>query len=627
MRDKDEGKHPNSDDIEDGDLDFDLITSNNSAVNENVSSEKIDENESESSTQIKPLADRPIPVAGTANLSTEIRRVDRSFHLSTNPAYQTQTIGTAQDTITAISEPLSSHYELIPNQTQTEESNDSKKGRDTESVSIVETVGTGSISTPTVKPVSDPRYLQENTTEQNESIGTLPERAIATNNRDAATIMKPKQSTGSKRPELNPEQLDPGYSWQGGAPYTTTTPQCILHLAPTGYRSLPFLQRVLRDTYTEIEGGRPRTKTLSTHAGTFNQVVINGSIVTLDLTGEAWKVSVDSDSISISHEDKEMIPEFREIISSLYGGKLGYLIINISSEDVQSRFRSDITDTLIEKLLDAENTTGDSDSSEDFIKDSVPPIRLAEPRPDTKSSFEDLVGQYFGFSHAVDERVAATEAAQEARVRTNDWRRIALTQRQDEADGESDEHYLWKASISGGLAWQMKDAYTAYNEKISFDSFVENHLLQSGPIESEYEGLPDNEAIPDIHVSMGENWEVDGVRTFLEETPIEPSDETEVVIEFETGRGEGGFNFRKLRETVEKYEENSNVDICVVIPPRLLFCSESRARMIQRLVESAGHEQSDQDVALCVPQLDQYGCERLVSIDTRLEDWFGDADD
>ena len=627
MSDRDSDQHPNLDDIEDEDLGFDPITSDTSSVDESVSSGKPNETESDSNTKIKPLADRSITVVGTANLSTETQRVDSSFYLSTQSAYRTPTIGTGQGAVTAVSEPLPSHNELTPKQTQTEEPNASATSRDTESVTIVETVGTGSISIPTVEPVSDPQYLQETTTEQNESIGTLPQTAITINNRDATSIMKPTQSTGSQRPELNPEHLDPGYSWQGGVPYTTATPQCILHLAPTGYRSLPFLQRVLRDTYTEIEGGRPRTKTLSTHAGTFNRVVINGSIVTLDLTGEAWEVGMDSDSISISHEDKEMIPELREIISSLYGGKSGYLIINISSEDVQSRFRSDITDTLIEKLLDASNTTGDSDLSEDFMTDSVPPIRLAEPRSDTKSSFEDLVGQYFGFSHAVDERVAATEAAQEARVRTNDWRRIALTQRQDEGDGESDEHYLWKAALSGGLAWQMKDAYTAYNEKISFDSFVENHLVQSGPIESEYEGLPDNEVVPDIYVSSGENWEVDGVRTFLEETPIEPSDETEVVIEFETGRGEGGFNFRKLRETVEKYEENSNVDICVVIPPRLLFCSESRARMIKRLVESAGHERSDQDVALCVPKLDQYGCERLVSIDTRLEDWFGDADD
>jgi len=627
MSDRDSDQHPNLDDIVDEDLDFDPITSDTSSVDESVSSGQLNETESDSSIQIRPLANRPITVVGTANLSTETQRVDSSLCLSKQSAYRTPTVGTVQEAVTAVSEPLLSHSELTPKQTQTEELNASATSRDTESVTIAETVGTGSISTPTVEPVTDPRYLQETTTEQNESIGTLPQTAIATNNRDATTTMMPKQSTGSQRPELNPEQLDPGYSWVGGAPYTTATPQCILHLAPTAYRSLPFLQRVLRDTYTEIEGGRPRTKTLSTHAGTFNQVVINGSIVTLDLTDEAWDVSVDTDSISISHEDKEMIPELRELISSLYGGKLGYLIINISAEDVQSRFRSDITDTLIELLLDAEETIDDTDSSEEFVTDSVPPIRLAEPRFTSQSSFEDVVGQYFGFSQAVDERVAATEAAQDARVRTNDWRRIALTRRQDKDDGESDEHYLWKAAISGGLAWQMKDAYTAYNEQISFDSFVENHLLQSGPIESEYEGLPDDEAMPDIHVSVGKEWEVDGVRTFIEETPIEPSDETDVVIEFETGRGEGSFNFRKLRETVEKYEKNSNIDICVVIPPRLLFCSESRARMIQRLVESTSHEKSDQDVALCIPQLDQYGCERLISVDARLDDWFGDTDD
>jgi hypothetical protein len=116
-------------------------------------------------------------------------------------------------------------------------------------------------------------------------------------------------------------------------------------------------------------------------------------------------------------------------------------------------------------------------------------------------------------------------------------------------------------------------------------------------------------------------WSWLGTQEFLAATSLDPDRGTDLVIEFETGRAEGAFNLRKLRETVEKYGNENGFKLCMVVPPRVLFRSESRARMIERLVEGSGESE---ETALCLPELGQSGCNRLVDASTRIDQWFGD---
>lgn len=619
MRDEDRDELPLDDDIYEEDPDFDSIRGTNiSAVSPS------DESGSAAETKLESLSDRALPTVETAALPTSSHRVSQRSTPSSQPSYRPETVATTPGVITPT--PRRSLTVIEPTTVpQGAESPDEVK----EFPSQVNTIGLGEIGAQQSHRVTDPIRLNETLPKEAESIGTIRQTALETDDQTVTTKMTPDTYSAGTRSELEPENLDPGYEWTGGVPYSTTTPQCIIHVAPKGFESLPFLQRVLRDTYSELEGGRPRTETLGVRAGRFDRVRIHGSIITLDLTTDAWEIDTSGQVTLISYGEQDMIPALRDLIDSLYGGKLGYLVMNIESEVLESRFQEDVPASLVAALLDIEPSAVQFDADGDLLSRIEPPIRIAEPRRDS-DAFQRVVGQYFGFPEAVDDRVADVEAAQDARVRRSDWRRVALTERQsgeEREGGESDEHYLWKAMVADGLAWQLRAQFIERNEMISFDRFVEQYLLpDDGPIQSEADV---GEGVADLVVEprKTERWVWNGVRKFLAETQLEPSDETPVAFEFETGRGEGAFNFRKVRETLEKYDDNPKYKVCVVVPPRMLFRSEPRARMLERLVDVSGRDDDDPDVELCLPELGTSGCRRHLSATTRFEEWFGDTDE
>lgn len=565
------------------------------------------------------------------------QQVETVYRPSTDPmlpaetdATAMETVGTVRNTPIAVSNRPVSPVEPAADVVGSGETAADKMG------SVVGSVGVGVIKRHSPRPLTDSIRLREVAPEPTETFGTIRQRALTTEDQSVTTVMTPDSTNTGHRPEPELEDRDPGYNWTGGTPYATTTPQCIVHVDPDGVKSLPFLQRVLRDTYTELEGGQPRTETLTSRAGTLERPRVHGAVVTLDLTTEEWTVDIDT-RVSLTHGNQELLPEVQALVDSLYGGELGFLIINIAADVLVSRISSSPKTRFVAALLDESEASVDIDDKETLLSTGAPPVRIAEPRYDTPAVLRRVRAQYFGFdivnseSETVDDlrssRVAELEAAQEARIRRNDWRRIALTERQDEETGdESDEHYLWKAALANGLAWELREAYVARNEDISFDQFVRQHLVSGGRLDSEAD-ISDGTA--DLCVSVDGEWEGAGVEQFLNWTPLDPSQGTAVALEFETGRAEGAFHFRKLRETLDGYDEPATEDgesvgvVCIVVPPRVLFRSESRAWMIYNLVSNwQSDDDARPDAALCVPDLGKYGCRRLIGAERLLSDWF-----
>lgn len=618
MYDEDSDRQ-NEDDISiDEDLDFDIISGGKDADRKKTGIED------DSNKEITPLSDRLISTVADDSVTTESAKVS-GVSLSSYSDISVQHIGTVHRTVSTNNQSVTQQIELASISQEEEATPDSTGER--QLPNHIQTIGTSTHSEILRPQVTNSVQLQKKTAGLRDALGTVQLKTLNTDNRSTSENMTLEQSQTGNQPEQEIEEFDPVYHWLGGNPYGSTTPQCIIHIDDNDAESLSFLQRVLRDTYTELEGGRPRTKTARVRGGSIENTTIHGAIVTLDLTTEAWTVSIEDQQISIDGHGQDLIPDLQSIISTLYGGKLGYFVLNIDEEDLQSRFVENETQELIRTLLPASKNYASDVGSSELLHRTAAPIRLAEPRYDDSSEFMKIVKRYFSFESIDESRVADIEAAHESRLRMDDWRRIALTQQQDASEGESDEHYLWKAAMTAGIAWQMYEEYTVLEDEISFNRFVETRLLPSGPIQSE---VPDKDAdrVPDIKITTDETWAWNGIRHYVPATDSGPPKSSQVVLEFETGRAEGAVNFRKIYHTLDKYNGESDIWIYLIVPPRTLFRSESQAKMIDQLVERwVSSSESDQHAKLCIPVLGQYGCEKLLSAQSLITEWFGDENE
>lgn len=620
MRNKDSTQQ-NEDDIPtDEDLDFDIISRRKQRKEESDTTDSDNESNEQCLT---PLQDRTVSTITVGSITTESNTVSGTT-LSSQ-------LGAAVEHISSIDEVVTVDTHSAVQQAELDtvtKSNQGSSDADEEEVlpNHIQTTGTSLATEILHDKVTNLFKPREETTYHVDSLGTTQLETLTTDNRSTSYNMTLSQSQTGNQPEQEIEEFDPAYQWSGGNPYESTTPQCIIHIDNNDTESLPFLQRVLRDTYTELEGGRPRTKTATVRVGSIENTTIHGAIVTLDLTTKGWTVSTEDQQIRINHDGQDMIPELRSIVSTLYGGKLGYFVINVDLDDIQSRFISDEIQELVRTLLPATDSY-DSITSNELLQQTAAPIRLAVPRSESESEFMQIVKRYFSLKNIDQSRIADLEAEHEARLRASDWRRIALTQQQESSDGESDEHYLWKAAMTAGIAWEMYEEYSVLEEEISFDKFVETQLIPSDLIQSESSDEP-TDTIPDVELTVSKVWAWNGLRHYLSETNTEPPKDSQVILEFETGRAEGAFNFRKFYHSLDKYSERSNVWIYLVIPPRILFRSKSRAYMINQLItrwESCA--QSGQHAELCIPILGQYGCDRLISAESLITEWFGDINE
>jgi hypothetical protein len=206
-------------------------------------------------------------------------------------------------------------------------------------------------------------------------------------------------------------------------------------------------------------------------------------------------------------------------------------------------------------------------------------------------------------------------------LQQNDPNRVLLTEKQAN-DGESDEHYLWKAAIVEGLARKMyKSVEKDGHRPDTFREFIETSLLGGDIIKTEDDG--DDDTYPDVSVDPNrEPWAGAGLNEFL---PGKFDGTQETIIEFETGRSEGGYNFRKFRDSIEKYDENH--PICLVVPNRLLFRGARRARMILQIVEATSDDNGPPSATAAVPILEDGSCRRLQDASTVVNELYGGGDD
>ena len=426
------------------------------------------------------------------------------------------------------------------------------------------------------------------------------------------------------------DDRDPVFEWTGGVPYGSGRPSLVIHRSREELSTLPFLHVLLRDTYTEIEGGEPGAETVEFVANEPRVPQVQKNIVTMDLTESGWSSSVRNGDPVIERNNVDIVPTLQEVASTLYTGQLGYFVVNVPDDWEGDLIQSDFFEKLVERLTGTLPAESDDQQSV-FESTRSSPVIVATPTVDDEEELLQNVSSYFSLSDAADDgsTVEQIGAAAERYLRRDDWKRIALTRRQHGAD-ESDEHYLWKGAIAEGIAWQMYRSYRQReNDDVGFEQFLQENILRQGPISTEASlnsPSEDNEVVtPDIYVSPGQNWAKDGLSQFVAEEYRERGD---LVVEFETGRSEGAFNFRKIRESLEKYSELDRTDlrICIVVPPRLLFRGHRRARMIVDLVEKWNELETETrgTAGAFVPTMSGGYCNGLRLADEFVDDLYGE---
>lgn len=446
----------------------------------------------------------------------------------------------------------------------------------------------------------------------------------------------PAQYRTQGREPMELDEDDPVFTWTGGSPYNSGRPKLVIHRSPEELSTLPFLRVLLRDTYKEIEGGEPGAETVEFVANEPRIPQIQKNIVTLNLTEDAWQSDMRDENPVIERNDIDIVPKLREVAATLYTGELGYFVVNVPNTWEGDLIQEDFFGKLVERVANAGVSEADEGGGVFEVLESSPVV-VANPKIETKEELFSSVSQYFSLEDSVGKFVSVDqiEHVKEQTLRQNDWKRIALTERQSRED-ESDEHYFWKAIIAEGLArelWKYHETNRRPNQDDRpFGEFLKQEILSKETIRTEVTvgDTDDNSGIkPDILIgSVTSTWMKDALKEFLNRDENLTRD---VVIEFETGRSEGAFNFRKIRETLEKYPTNgvSGTAIQLVLPVRLFFRGEQRARMILDLIESWNDEDPGQRLSATalVPVLRQGSCRGLKSANQLVEDLYGEEEE
>jgi hypothetical protein len=214
-------------------------------------------------------------------------------------------------------------------------------------------------------------------------------------------------------------------------------------------------------------------------------------------------------------------------------------------------------------------------------------ISIAEPK--NNANWQSISQDYFGLSDTVvdsNESIAETEARFEQLLHRVSWEPISLTKIQnssDTGDGESDEHYLYKAALVDSLVYDLFETTTPVEDE--YAAFVNRLLDESEAVRTEHPITGENSPVPDIKLT---NDEIDLTAlsdTLFSEDTLENVDS--IAIEFETGRQQAAFNYRKIRSTLEKYRGSDSIDcdlVIIIIPPSLLHMGKDRATQLDRLV-------------------------------------------
>lgn len=398
------------------------------------------------------------------------------------------------------------------------------------------------------------------------------------------------------------ELEDPFYTWAGGTPYGSGRPAVILHISPENNRgvSLSFLERRLRDEYTQRNGGEPQAKGVRLVANKPKIPDLSNAIVTYDLTDDEWELEADGRPIRVVRNGEDALEYIAETVRTTYAGGLGYLVVNVPARWRDPISPGDVIERIRQRLLGKPDDPFETLSEETADEDSQ---LVARCEPDDVELIRTHAGQYWFGTQAETKKdpdqqrgltVQEYEEQFERKLRDLDWLGTVLTEK---GDNESEEHYHLKSKLTAGLANEMYED----DSGDEFESFVVESLLdREGPIQTEYGDGP----IIDIRV----NWQR-AIDDFVPNPEAYPST---VAFEIETGRGEAGASFRKVWHTIERLERTDVDVVYVVVPPRLLLQRRSQSAHLQKLIAVWNKRVDRADVDgpqafLCVPTFDSAG--------------------
>lgn len=405
---------------------------------------------------------------------------------------------------------------------------------------------------------------------------------------------------------------DPFFDWKYGTPYTSRRPQVIVHEQNAGGQSLALLQRVLRDNYTFLRGGEPTAEVAATRAGELRTTHLSGKIVTLDLAGNEYSRQLSNETPRIHLRQTDIVRTLVEWTKTLYAGNLGYLVVSVPTEWNDKERGIDFVEILRDHLsLQTNAKTVD--------------VRSAHPR--RRDNWTDLASRYFNVEPGDAETVAGVESRYESLIEREEWRSTALgTQSGSGESPESDGHYLVKSKFAETVAhrWYLESGSDQEYDQFFTDTVLASasEILQTEASlagESGREGNP----IADTKISVRNDTLSSALGSVLsgnEATVVSLDREDEVVVEYESGRGQAGANFRKIRATLEKYEDIDVDHVLLVVPSAVLFTGPSRARLIERLVSTWSQQMEDTAAYLCVPNVNDRGDSSGVDVTLDLVD-------
>lgn len=481
-------------------------------------------------------------------------------------------------------------------------------------------------------PVHTVRPQQKVDREDEQRIASLHELTATHIEHQVDQHMEPEQRQSRGRAQLEIDEGDPVFGWAGGSPYGSTQPKLVIHRSKEGLTTLPFLQVMLRDTYTELEGGEPGADTVEFVANEPRVPQVQKNIVTLDLTESGWQATMRSGDPVIERNNVDIVPTLQEVASTLFTGELGYFVVNVPDGWEGDVVRRKFFDNLVAHI--SSGAVSEKEGNDAFAVVQSSPVVMATPHIESETALFTMVMQYFSlYEDDVDrfESVDQVAAAQERALRRNDWKRIAVTERQ-QRDDESDEHYLWKALVAEGLVWEMKQWFDREpTDGLDIGTFLQKQVLSEDRLLTEHtvdDGDEHGSVVADLYLSYEQtSWLENAIEEFFGRAN---EDRWDIAVEVETGRSEGAFNFRKVRESLEKYCEAGvqRNHIWVVLPSRLFYRGERRARMILDLVESWDELQEDQPVSaeVFVPVVTNGSCQEMRAGAALVDELYGGED-
>lgn len=451
------------------------------------------------------------------------------------------------------------------------------------------------------------------------------------------------QESGSLGAIEEIEDYDPVFRWAGGAPYGTDRPMFVVNRDPE-FSTLEHLKSVLRDTYAELKGGEPGTATVEFLANEVQAPSVQGNIVTLDLRDDGWTAGVQNGEPVIERSDVDLIPKLRDVVNALYSGDMGYFVLNVPAEWGSGYLTERFHERLVARLAGVSQSAVETDERTTlFERVESAPVVLTEPVIETESTYADRVVGYHGLdkkSANQFESIQQMEQAVDRILSQQDWFRITLTERHG---SEGNRHYLWKAAIVDGVCravWRTSEGGVdgrTYNRFVR-EEFRPQLAEEEFPIETEYEVRDTDQDIrlaADVWIrGPADDWQT-AVRTLFNREAEKEGDgqatdsggeediKFPVAVEYETGFKEGAFNFRKVVETLEKYEPSGEIGhIAVVVPQRLLYRGRGRAEMLTTLVSQWTKRVENTTASLYVPVLVGGSCRRLLRATHRIDELY-----